>query len=262
VAAHLDPEILVVDEVLAVGDAEFQRKCLGKMSEVCESGRTILFVSHNMIAIRELCSRSILLEAGRVMAEGDSNTVISRYLDRDNQQDAVLTREMIDKSGPNYQGVTRGTIQISEIRLQDKTGIPRNQYYSDEEIEVVIEYECLTQITDLVIVLSLSDEYRQPIFSNSNKDYSNDAYRHAAGLYKASCVIPANLLGGKRFMLSVKLLIPGEGRIILPLGLWFEVDFTGQHGRGFAISPRLPVGIEPRNDKLNLSQFPPTAIIG
>jgi len=79
VAAHLEPEILVVDEVLAVGDAEFQKKCLGKMSEVAHGGRTVLFVSHNMAAIKRLCSRSIYLEKGKINFAGETNSAIEQY---------------------------------------------------------------------------------------------------------------------------------------------------------------------------------------
>ena len=80
VAAHLDPEILIVDEVLAVGDAEFQKKCLGKMGDVAEEGRTVLFVSHNMGSIRTLCASSVLLKDGKIIAEGPTERVISDYL--------------------------------------------------------------------------------------------------------------------------------------------------------------------------------------
>src|SRR5437763_1479946 len=80
VAAHLEPEILVIDEVLAVGDAEFQKKCLGKMESVARGGRTVLFVSHNMVAVRSLCSRSILLDQGNIIAEGEVGSTIDAYL--------------------------------------------------------------------------------------------------------------------------------------------------------------------------------------
>jgi lipopolysaccharide transport system ATP-binding protein len=80
VAAHLEPEILLVDEVLAVGDAQFQRKCLGKMDDVAKEGRTVLFVSHNMNSVKRLCSQSIELEAGCLVAKGDTNAVLLRYL--------------------------------------------------------------------------------------------------------------------------------------------------------------------------------------
>jgi lipopolysaccharide transport system ATP-binding protein len=80
VAAHLEPEILVVDEVLAVGDASFQKKCLGKMGEVAKEGRTVLFVSHNMQAIQQLCRTAFQLEVGKIIGYGDSSTVVARYL--------------------------------------------------------------------------------------------------------------------------------------------------------------------------------------
>ena len=80
VAAHLEPEILLVDEVLAVGDAEFQRRCLGRMESFGESGRTVIFVSHNMQTVAQLCDRAILLERGQVVLDGDSADVVARYL--------------------------------------------------------------------------------------------------------------------------------------------------------------------------------------
>src|SRR5690606_1023399 len=82
VAAHLDPEILLVDEVLAVGDAEFQKKCLGKMGEVASEGRTVLFVSHNMAAIKQLCFQGIVLEKGRIEYVGDIDAAIYRYVQK------------------------------------------------------------------------------------------------------------------------------------------------------------------------------------
>lgn len=89
VAAHLDPEILIIDEVLAVGDAQFQKKCLGKMSEVAGSGRTVLFVSHNMAAVQNLCQRAILLDHGRIAGDGESESVIDQYLDQLHEQVAI-----------------------------------------------------------------------------------------------------------------------------------------------------------------------------
>jgi lipopolysaccharide transport system ATP-binding protein len=80
VAAHMEPEILIVDEVLAVGDTEFQKKCLGKMNDIAGQGRTVIFVSHNMEAVKNLCTRSILFKDGRIEAYGSVNDVIARYL--------------------------------------------------------------------------------------------------------------------------------------------------------------------------------------
>ena len=80
VAAHLEPEILIVDEVLAVGDAEFQKKCLNKMEDVGKEGRTVLFVSHNMAAVTRLCQRGILLSDGKIIDDGDAHSIVSSYL--------------------------------------------------------------------------------------------------------------------------------------------------------------------------------------
>jgi lipopolysaccharide transport system ATP-binding protein len=93
VAAHLEPEVLIIDEVLAVGDAEFQRKCLGKMKDVAKNGRTVLFVSHNMSAINSLCDRCILLDQGHVELEGDTSEVTRQYLSKDNE-DVVGERDL------------------------------------------------------------------------------------------------------------------------------------------------------------------------
>jgi hypothetical protein len=92
VAAHLEPEILLVDEVLAVGDAAFQKRCLGRMNEVTREGRTVIFVSHNLDAIRRLCSHAVMLDRGRVVAFGRTTDVVSRYLSTDYQRPAPATR--------------------------------------------------------------------------------------------------------------------------------------------------------------------------
>src|SRR5690606_32532467 len=81
VAAHLEPEILIIDEVLAVGDYEFQKKCLGKMEDVAGQGRTVLFVSHNMVAVKNLCPQAIHLEEGNIIANGETFSIIDKYLD-------------------------------------------------------------------------------------------------------------------------------------------------------------------------------------
>src|SRR6185436_18853069 len=98
VAAHLEPDILIVDEVLAVGDAAFQKKCLGKMKDVAGQGRTVLFVSHQMAAIQNLCSRVVLLKNGRVSAQGDADSVIQQYLSEGKTQ-ALPLEQRSDRQG-------------------------------------------------------------------------------------------------------------------------------------------------------------------
>src|SRR6202044_1123955 len=93
VAAHLEPEILIVDEVLAVGDAAFQKKCLGKMQDVSKGGRTVLFVSHNIQAIRQLCTRGVYMERGRALLSGPVGEAIARYLDNNGAGAADISLE-------------------------------------------------------------------------------------------------------------------------------------------------------------------------
>src|SRR5262249_39772458 len=116
VAAHLEPEILVVDEVLAVGDSEFQKKCLGKMRDVAGLGRTVLFVSHNMAAVRALCPRAVLLDAGRLIVTGPSDEVISRYVAQHASQ-PDFAREPLRHGKPHVVGAT-----VSEIDVDRTTG--------------------------------------------------------------------------------------------------------------------------------------------
>lgn len=129
VAAHLEPEILLVDEVLAVGDVQFQKKCLGKMEEVAEQGRTVLFVSHNMGAMRTLCSRAVLLEAGRVQLDGASDFVISRY-----QND----RAKASYSAPPAKA---GTTHIARVWFSDTAGMTRESFRVGEPVVVNAEID-------------------------------------------------------------------------------------------------------------------------
>lgn len=111
VAAHLEPEVLIIDEVLAVGDAEFQKKCLGKMGEVAKGGRTVLFVSHNMQAVQSLCKQTILLEGGKMVEKGPSHAVVNNYLSRTTQ--AVSKRVWDDPAtAPGNEGATFKSVEL------------------------------------------------------------------------------------------------------------------------------------------------------
>ncbi len=111
VAAHLDPEILLVDEVLAVGDTTFQKKCLGKMSDVAREGRTVLFVSHNMPAIQKLCRKTVWLDAGHVNEVGPTPEVVHRYLESALSQTSLSLADRTDRQG-------NGSVRICSIRIE------------------------------------------------------------------------------------------------------------------------------------------------
>jgi lipopolysaccharide transport system ATP-binding protein len=134
VAAHLEPEILLVDEVLAVGDAAFQKKCLGKMSDVAKHGRTILFVSHNTAALLNLCDRGILLEKGRLVEDGAIESVIQKYLK------GIRTATPEDLSGyTDRHG--RGRVRFTRVRFEDESGNTVEHGISGEPLVVALDYE-------------------------------------------------------------------------------------------------------------------------
>jgi len=135
VAAHLEPEILLVDEVLAVGDASFQKKCLGKMEKVAESGRTVLLVSHNMDAIKGLCSRAIWLDAGRKQAGGPADRIVREYLTTSSQRGEWQTTiaQRSDRVGD-------GRLRFTEVQLRDGEGVPVNAVVAGDSIDFVLSY--------------------------------------------------------------------------------------------------------------------------
>ena len=136
VAAYVDTEIMLVDEVLAVGDAEFQRKCLGKMEGVARQGRTVLFVSHNMGAIRALCRRAIRLEHGRIVDDGGAHPVVMRYLDTVNEGFVARARERTQKPGTEID--PRSTlVEIERMILRNSQG-EKTVYFTPGE-DVVVE---------------------------------------------------------------------------------------------------------------------------
>jgi lipopolysaccharide transport system ATP-binding protein len=149
VAAHLEPEIMVVDEVLAVGDAAFQKKCLGKMQDVSQHGRTVLFVSHNMAAIKTLCSRAVLLNAGRVEAQGDPDEVIARYLTSSKPEQGVSLEQRTDRLG-------NGALRFTAIRFVNKSGQEVSEVASGEALNVEIAYKCNKPVDEKRMIMSLS----------------------------------------------------------------------------------------------------------
>ncbi|HKB05167.1 MAG TPA: ABC transporter ATP-binding protein, partial [Gemmataceae bacterium] len=154
VASHLDPEILLVDEVLAVGDAQFQQKCLGKMGEVSKAGRTVLFVSHNMAAIKALCGRAILIEEGKLAADGDVNAIVDRYLS--GGTDMALTG-IIPENAPRYTD-RPGEARFRSVRMTDLAGNPTTQLYYGQPFRVHFVCDVLKDIPDGHFEVSLSTQ--------------------------------------------------------------------------------------------------------
>ncbi|MCX6762500.1 MAG: ABC transporter ATP-binding protein [Candidatus Moranbacteria bacterium] len=179
VAAHLEPEILVIDEVLAVGDAEFQKKCLGKMGEVAKAGRTVLFVSHNMNAIQDLCKRSMLLENGEIIKDGKTSEVISFYLNKEVQN--AVRNYTIDKNK---------IVQIHKISILNKDLKPSASLSISEDFFIEVEYEFFKPEKNLLFsIIFYSGDGLLLYTSESDKKGATNDYE--VGRYSTTIKIPA-----------------------------------------------------------------------
>jgi lipopolysaccharide transport system ATP-binding protein len=253
VAAHLEPEILFVDEVLAVGDIEFQKKCLGKMEDIAKGGRTILFVSHNMAAIRNLCQRTLLIDKGELLMNSATNQVVAHYLGQNLLEGAVASSEQIEI---RMEGLIRRKhpfIRFREIALLDVSGLPRKSFHSDEDIVVSVDFECLQAVHGLFIAINVVDENAVPILTTLNLDdpaATESSRGLEPGVYNASCVLPANTFGERRFFLTVHLVYLKTEHLFVNKILGFEVKFRGYNNAYLSsgdvfIRPQLPWTIRP-----------------
>ena len=135
VAAHLEPEILIVDEVLAVGDAEFQKKCLGKMGDVAKGGRTVLFVSHNMAAVQGLCSSALILHFGRLMDEGDPRAIVAKYVQMMSTPSQAFLKGFHNRTGNK-------AVLFDSFHVENESGTPITTVMSGQTIAFVFRYHC------------------------------------------------------------------------------------------------------------------------
>jgi lipopolysaccharide transport system ATP-binding protein len=193
VAAHLEPEVLLVDEVLAVGDMSFQKKCLGKMESVSREGRTVLFVSHHMAAITTLCSRILLLEDGRVRADGPTGEVLPLYI-----QSAAVSRGECVWPDP---GAAPGdeVVRLRAVRIMSE-GVVTSDVPIDKEIVVELEYDVLKEGVQLLSAVYVTTAAGIGVFSSLNAPSAclkEDEWFHKPrprGRYRAQCLIPGNFL--------------------------------------------------------------------
>ena len=194
VAAHLDPEILVVDEVLAVGDAEFQKKAIGKMREVSKGeGRTVLFVSHNMTSIKSLCKHGIILQNGQIIDQGDIDPIVTHYLRGDSALD-------------NYKQwdpptIGRNGFHLLEIGIRKKGGNYKDIMRMDNDLELVVRYRLDRPFSAFWITFHLKNELGNKLFSFSGVERCYDK-RHEAGDYLQIATIPHDFLNWGNFSLD------------------------------------------------------------
>jgi lipopolysaccharide transport system ATP-binding protein len=184
VAAHLEPEILLVDEVLAVGDTQFQKKCLGKMGEVTEAGRTVLFVSHNMAAVSALCGVTLLLESGRLALLDTTNETVRTYLARLQDADAQPALSQTRRSGGKQ-------LAITDLWVENGRGERVLSVSSGEEMSLMARYETMMDSPNLRFIVGVYDNYHQRVLA-FDSDISEDPVKK----YPQDGVVACELLWG------------------------------------------------------------------
>lgn len=228
VAAHLEPEILVVDEVLAVGDAAFQSKCLRKMNDVASHGRTVLFVSHNMPAVKSLCQEAVWLRSGEVVDRGDSASVVTRYLQhsasRSGRNDVA---EIIANLPPDP------AFRLDAVRLL-QNGEETTNILNGEALQIEIAFEVFSSTLGLHVYFQLLDLEETVILESIHNGSRDEAPRVEAGRWIARATIPADFLASRPYQLMIFAGI-ADVRSLLPepVRLTFDVQQSGLVNRAF-----------------------------
>jgi lipopolysaccharide transport system ATP-binding protein len=200
VSAHLEPEILVVDEVLAVGDAEFQRKCLGKMSDVASEGRTVIFVSHNMSAIQRLTQECIILDKGTMVLRARTPEAVDYYLTNDFSASGErrYTADEIPAAAHPFKPVA--------VRVKNPAGQVTDHLLSVDPVNIEVEYQLDADITGLRIGIYLMTSRGEYIFTSFDTD-DPEAFQslstRKAGRYISRCTIPADTFNEGRFVIGI-----------------------------------------------------------
>lgn len=201
VAAHLDPDILIVDEVLAVGDADFQKKCLGKMQDVAGQGRTVIFVSHSMDSVRKLCSRAILLEKGRVLYDGDVNRGIDKYLNPGVKKSEGLYsfKKDINKDA-----------QLNKIEIFNQNLKHTSLIGYEDNWKIEIEYVSRVDLEGAIVLIEFASSDGTTIYTTSNIDSIKPPIKIVKGVYRNSIAIDRNMFVPGIYLIKASIQIPGK----------------------------------------------------
>lgn len=237
VAAHLEPEVLIIDEVLAVGDAEFQKKCLGKMGEVAKGGRTVLFVSHNMQAVQSLCKQTILLEGGKMVEKGPSHSVVNNYLSRTTL--AVSRRAWDDPAtAPGAEGAIFKSVELV---------LPEGKDFVDVTTPFGIRVNFVNSggHRKLNLVVRLYTMASECIFNTVS-----DCHEFGNGEIEGTCYVPGDLLNYGVYSIMI-LIVKDTSRELYELhdALQFEVHDKRSNQSWFGdwpgyVRPRMEFGLK------------------
>ncbi|MCC6189293.1 MAG: ABC transporter ATP-binding protein [Anaerolineales bacterium] len=224
VAAHLEPEVLLVDEVLAVGDAAFQQKCLGKMGNVATQGRTVVFVSHNLVAVQGLCQRAIWLHNGRMAGCGETAQLVSEYLSAARHANTAQMWPEPSAAPGNDK------VRLHRLSVRPRGGTPADPITMETPLAVEVEYWSLSADAHLGIRWRFVTEQQAVAFTTASSELSleNDSQPLPPGLYRSVCYVPSNLLNEGLHHLTL-LVVRNAGQVIFRLdeALTFDVLNSG-----------------------------------
>lgn len=246
VAAHLRPDILVVDEVLAVGDATFQQKCLGKMGEVAKEGRTVLFVSHSMAAMQGLCSKCVMLKSGRLVAQGEPRAVIEQYMTAASSGRVTQVKDRQDRQGS-------GEIRIEEVSICDGKGSHIDDALSGQDISIPISYQSRDNkpIARLDMHITFYTTLGQFMF-NCSSEASGHPFETLPPKGKVICHIPQLPLAPGRYVFNLYSTVGGVmadwvaqvGVLNVVAGDFFGTGQLKSHNEGFLVRHKWSVGLD------------------
>lgn len=235
VAAHLDPEILIVDEVLAVGDAGFQKKCLGKMSEVSTAGRTVLFVSHNMVAVKSLCEHALWLSNGSVTRFGPTRQVVGEYLSGNKLSTHERRWDRIEDAPGN------STIRFLSVVLRPQNAAPEDPIVTTTPIDIECDFACDSVGLELNVAINVFDQQGTCAFASDSPTTLS-----TGGRIRSVCRIPGHLLNDGFYRVDMMLVRDASKQVAgVEQALQFEVVDSQRSGNWFGKWPGI---VRPRLD--------------
>jgi lipopolysaccharide transport system ATP-binding protein len=225
VAAHMEPDILIVDEVLSVGDAEFQKRCLGRIDGATHEGRTVLFVSHNMQAVRRVCKEAIMLERGRMIAEGSLESVVREYLASVESPELGRRRWELASERPGDE-----LCRVVEVRVTDEADEPSTSFFSSNAVMVTIEFDLSHRDTAFVIGFDLATVDGVTVLRSTQADVQDGKMPELKpGRNAVRCLIPAGLLNTGRYVVNLRSWLHGAKWIAHENAVLY-FDVVADHG--------------------------------
>lgn len=230
VAAHMEPEVLLVDEVLAVGDAAFQKKCLGKMDAVTREGRTVLFVSHNMAAVSRICARALWIDQGQAKYLASPDEVVSAYLASTSQEAPhVSFRDRLEQAPGS------DTIRLLEVGVRAQDGRFMSSLDARAPFTIEVTYEILKRTSNVRVGYRLLTPDGTVVIQSNDMDTSKHDRDRLPGIYVGSCTLPGEFLNFGRYYVSVGSDTPMlRSHFLLDRGIAIQIEQTGGVGGHFS----------------------------